>query len=100
MKSRTNVSPPGKFKKEKGYSKINLLSRKKKDAKAIEAAGKTTHGGIVFFKSNKLKNPDKTSSQKTVKRGDAVVVGSNKYQGWPVEPTFKYKRNLAEKKKK
>lgn len=100
MRSRTNVSPPDKFKKEKGYSKINLHTRKKKDEKAIKAAGNTTHGKIVFMKSNTLDNPDKTSSQKKVRRGDAVVVGSNKFQGWPVMPTFKYKKNLAEKKKK
>ena len=90
MKVRTNVTP-GKFKKAKGYSRINLHSRKEKDIRAITTAENKPNSPLVFIKSKgKLHNPDMSSDVKKMQRGDALVVDGYNY---------KYKKNLAKKKK-
>lgn len=99
MKVRTNV-PPKKFKDKKGYSKINLLSRKAKDERAISTAEKSTKLGMVFIKSDgKVHNPDTTSDTKKMRRGDALVVQGVKRADGLTQANYKYKKNLARKKK-
>lgn len=103
MKSRTNVTPIGKEKQKttKGYAKVNLRSRKGKDKRTIAIAGKSEKGKYVFIKSKKkLDNPDKTSDQKKMQRGDALYVSAGKKNGWKVPAnmrTYKYSKNLADK---
>jgi hypothetical protein len=98
MKVRTNLTP-GKHKKDTGYSKINLLSRKKKDKISIAKAEKENNSKLVFIKSKeKLINPDKSSDQVKMRRDDALMVSGGKKNGWKVMPTYKYKKNLANKK--
>lgn len=99
MKVKTNV-PPKKFKDKKGYSKINLLSRKAKDERAITTAEKSPKLGIIFIKSKgKVNNPDTTSDVKKMRRGDALVVQGVPRKDKLVEANYKYKKNLARKKK-
>src|SRR5688572_21224993 len=98
MKVRTNVKP--KFKDKKGYSKINLLSRKEKDTRAISTAEKSSKPSIVFIKSKeKIHNPDTKSDVKKARRGDAIYVTPKKRKDGLIEADYDYAKNLARKKK-
>lgn len=98
MKTRTNLT--GKFKEKKGYSKINLLSRKQKDTHALSTAEKSDKPSIVFIKSKeKIHNPDTKSDIKKARRGDAIYVTPKKRKDGLIEADYKYAKNLARKKK-
>lgn len=98
MKVTTNLT--GKFKAKKGYSKINLLSRKEKDTRAISTAEKSNKPSIVFIKSKgKIHNPDVNSDVKKAQRGDAIVVTPKKRKDGLIEADYEYAKNLARKKK-
>lgn len=86
------------FKQKKGYSRINLHSRKEKDIRAISAAEKREKPSVVFIKSKgKVHNPDTSSNQKKMQRGDALFVQGIKRNDGLIEATYKYKKNMAKK---
>lgn len=90
---------PGKFKQKKGHSRINLLSRKQKDIKAISKAEVADKPSFVFIKSKgKVHNPDTSSDVKKMRRGDALHVEPKKTKTNLVDAAYKYKKNLARKK--
>lgn len=81
MKITTNVKP-GKFK---------LISKKKRDERDITKAEKSEKGSIVFIRSNnKVTNPDLSSKDRKLQKGDAILVDPIKRDDGLIEADYKH----------